>query len=73
MPIYKVLVDSVTMDDVEFKKDEILELEADALNVPELLSGGSIVEVSPEEIPGGDDEIETPPSEGTHQADEGVA
>lgn len=50
--LYKVVKeDGVVVDDVEFAKDEVLELESDALNVVQLLEEGSIVEVEEEEEP----------------------
>lgn len=48
--LYKVVKEEgVTVDDVEFAKDQILDLEPDALNVSDLLADGSIVETTEEE------------------------
>ena len=75
--LYKVVSENVVIDDVEFVKDQLVELEADALNVADLLAEGAIVETSEdaelEEAPEPtlDGEAEPlPASEGTHQADE---
>jgi len=67
-----LMQEGVTIDDVEFAKDEVLELDSDALNVADLLAEGSIVEVEPEEELAPDpepvDEEEfTPASEATEK------
>lgn len=54
--LYKILVDEVEIDEVKFVKDQLIELEADALNVAELLAEGSIIETSE------DAELENSPS-----------
>lgn len=72
---YKATVDGVTVDDVEFKKGEILELDPDMVDITDQLSDGSL-EVVPEESdlppePTLDGEAE--PKEGTHQPVKGDA
>lgn len=47
--LYKVVKEEgVTVDGLDFAKDEVFDLESDAFNVPELLAEGAIEETSPE-------------------------
>lgn len=70
--LYKVLKeDGVNVDGVEFEKDEILELDADALNVADLLAEGSIVEVEPGEVESNLEEEPTLPGEDGPVEEEG--
>ena len=47
MSLYKVIKEEgVIIDGLEFAKEELLDLESDALNVSELLAEGSIIDAS---------------------------
>ena len=70
--LYKVVKEEgVTVDELDFAKGELLDLDSDAFNIPELVAEGAIVETEESDEVEGDDGPEDadviPPKEGTHQ------
>lgn len=56
--LYKVVKEEgVTVDNVEFAKNEVLELEPESFNVSDLLAEGSIVEFENTEDEKGDEPV----------------
>lgn len=73
--LYKVVSESVEIDGTEFLAGEVVELEADAFNVSELLADGSIVEASDDSDENdGEDQKDTSADEADSQSeDSGIA
>lgn len=70
--LYKVVKEEgVTVDGLDFAKGELLDLDSDAFNIPELVAEGAIVETDKSDGADSDvDDADTGDNGGTHQAEE---